>query len=155
MLDHINKARFQKNCHSNVAGLSWVFHDDLLFFAATDKKDDNSVSADDDGYDHNDSPLAIEQKLKEESTARMDRLVHVVGKMREMRDQRRMLIGRLREEMEKEDAEDAQSGQLPAQDDVDLLRELGNGRVSAADAASAKRRLDARYGELVSIDGRE
>lgn len=85
--------------------------------------------------------------LQRESIKRLDRLNMVVGKMKEVREQRQTLLSRLRDEMNREDKEAAATGQ----DDADILGEQLRG--SDVDVTVAvKKKLDDRYGNLVRIN---
>lgn len=83
------------------------------------------------------------QQLQRESMQRLDRLNLVVDKMREVREQRHTLLLQLRDEMDKEDAEAA------GQDDIDILGDLKGSEDEIL--VAIKKKLDDRYGKLVSI----
>jgi len=83
--------------------------------------------------------------LQRESIKRLDRLNMVVGKMKEVREQRQTLLSRLRDEMNQEDKEAAATGQ----EDADILGEQLRGL--DVDVA-VKKKLDDRYGNLVRIN---
>jgi len=70
----------------------------------------------------------------------------VVGKMKEVREQRQTLLSRLREEMNREDKEAAAAGQ----EDADILGELRGSDVDVT--VAVKKKLDDRYGNLVRIN---
>lgn len=72
---------------------------------------------------------------------RLDRLNLVVGMMKEVREQRQMLLTRLREEMDKED----KNAKAVGQDDTDVLGSEDN----VMEAVTKK--LDERYGNLVCM----
>lgn len=84
--------------------------------------------------------------LQRESIKRLDRLNMVVGKMKEVREQRQTLLSRLREEMNREDKEAAAAGQ----EDADILGELRGSDVDVM--VAVKKKLDDRYGNLVRIN---
>jgi len=84
--------------------------------------------------------------LQRESIKRLDRLNMVVGKMKEVREQRQTLLSRLRDEMNREDKEAAAAGQ----EDADILGELRGSEIDAT--VVVKKKLDDRYGNLVRIN---
>lgn len=103
---------------------------------STDSSDQN----DDDSDSGDNSRERIRQR---DSLRRLDRLNLVVGKLQEVREQRQALLDRLRDEMDREDAEAIAIGK----DDADILGEL---RCTDVDITVAvKKKLDERYGNLV------
>lgn len=81
------------------------------------------------------------RQFQQESLMRLDRLNMVVGMMQEVREQRQMLLTRLREEMDKED----KNAKAVGQDDADVLGSEDN----VMEAVTKK--LDERYGNLVCM----
>lgn len=75
----------------------------------------------------------------------MDRLNIVVNKLREVREQRHVLLKRFQDELEKEDKEALAAGQ----DDADIIGEFRGSELNLMSAI--KKKLDARYGKLVCI----
>jgi len=84
--------------------------------------------------------------LQQESIKRLDRLNMVVGKMKEVREQRQTLLSRLRDEMNREDKEAAAAGL----EDADILGELRGSDIDVT--VAVKKKLDDRYGNLVRIN---
>lgn len=81
--------------------------------------------------------------MQQDSIDRLDRLNVVVNKLQEVRDQRQLLLSRLKDEMDQEEKIIGGTGQ----EDVSILGDL---RGSDIDIKSAvKKKLDARYGQLV------
>lgn len=82
-------------------------------------------------------------QLQQESIERFDRLNIVVAKMREVREQRQILVSRLQEKMNQEDRDAIAAGQ----DDSDVLGELRGSKVDVM--AVVAKKLNDRYGNLV------
>lgn len=126
----------------------------FLYLVATENNKKTTNRVDENSED---SQQQSRQQLEiKESIERMDRLAQVVGKMHEMREQRKTLMQRWRDELKLDNSKDVElEGRQPVvapQDDVDLLRELGGGggRPSAVDLMPSFRLFEVRLGEVVS-----
>lgn len=102
---------------------------------SVESSDQNEDSESDDGSD---SRLQI---LQRESIKRLDRLNMVVGKMKEVREQRQTLLSQLRNKMNQEDKDAAAAGQ----DDADILG------TEVDVIVAVKKKLDDWYGNVVCM----
>lgn len=111
----------------------------LLFLYFSANSSDQNDSESDNGNDER------SWQLQKESLERLDRLNMVVNKMQEVREQRQILLSRLREKMNQEDKDAAAAGQ----DDSDVLGEVRGSKVDVM--AVVTKKLNDRYGNLVCI----
>lgn len=107
---------------------------------STESSDPNEDSESDD-----DTGGRLRQSQRE-SVMRLDRLKMVVDKMQEVRKQRKILLSRLRDEMDREDKDAAAAGQ----DDSDVLVEVRGSNLDVSMAV--KKKLDDRYGTTVGTN---